>query len=424
MSMSNKIINESLINRNKYFPKKSMTNNSSEIKNDINNNKNKDLPSIKLKNQSNNCNIPKHLFVQKLVFNPITYDIDKHKRKSLLSPISLLLNKNKNYSSLELKPLSKKRLQPLSLKRSSSEIEFEKSSSTKYIRQNQNQISTNLISDSSKDSNKSTNKNDNNKVIKHKKLTLKIIDFLKRYKFRGHKDITIKNRYKYICNNKHIQEFKKSILDLYNKIGANHKKYLDNANFVHYFLFNTENSALPLHNSFSAPNKRENGVLSYEDITNDIKPKYEYIDYFGKENKIITRLTSNLNKINNYDINNNGNNNLKLNKQLKVPKLLALKSSEDYKNKNYIKVLQKKKKEKMKKEQKIIKSRNIGNIIDISKRGYEKLKNNQLKNFSGLIKYTIKEHKSVIKKLDDMIEVDKEQYEKIFKRIDSKSNDI
>ena len=110
MSMSNKIINEGLINCNKYFPKKSMTNNSSEIKNDINNNKNKDLPSIKLKNQSNNCNIPKHLFVQKLVFNPITYDIDKNKRKSLLSPISLLLNKNKNYSSLELKPLSKKKI--------------------------------------------------------------------------------------------------------------------------------------------------------------------------------------------------------------------------------------------------------------------------------------------------------------------------
>ena len=390
MSMSNKIINESIINGNKYFPKKSVANNCSEIKNNINNNKDKDLPSIKLKNQSNNCNIHKHLFIQKIVFNPITYDIDKNKRKSLLSPINLLLNKNKNNSSLELKPLSKKRLQPLNLKRSSSEIEFVKNSSSKYMRQNPKQISTNLISVSSKDSNKRTNKNDNNKMIKHKKLTLKTIDFLMKYKFREHKDITIKNRYKYICNNKHIQEFKKSILDLYNKIGANHKKYLDNANFVHYFLFNTENSAFPLHNSFSAPNKRENGVLSYEDITNDIKPKYEYIDYFGKENKIITRLTSNLNKINNYDINNNGNNNLKLNKQLKVPKLLALKSSEDYKNKNYIKVLQKKKKEKMKKEQKIIKSRNIGNVIDISKRGYEKLKNNQLKNFSGLIKLTIK----------------------------------
>ena len=78
----------------------------------------------------------------------------------------------------------------------------------------------------------------------------------------------------------------------------------------------------------------------------------------------------------------------------------------------------------MKKEQKIIKSRNIGNVIDISKRGYEKLKNNQLKNFSGLIKFTIKEHKSVIKKLDDMIEIDKEQYEQIFSGIDSKSNDI
>jgi hypothetical protein len=110
MSMSNKIINESLINDNKYFPKKSVANNCSEIKNDINNNKNKDLPSIKLKNRSNNCNIHKHLFIQKLVFNPITYDIDKNKRKIILSPINLLLNKNKNSSSLELKPLSKKKI--------------------------------------------------------------------------------------------------------------------------------------------------------------------------------------------------------------------------------------------------------------------------------------------------------------------------
>ena len=429
--MTNKIINESIINSNSNsnnnIPKKLMINNIFEIKNNNNSNKNSDLPLIKVKNQSNNCNINKHnLFIKSLLFNPITYDTDKMQRKSLLSPIPNQLNKNKNYSSAELVPLSKKKLQPLNLNRCSSEIKINNysSSSSKDIRQNQKQISTNIFSDSSKDSNKENNSI--NKGIKYKNLNLKIIDFLTKYKFRGHKDITVRNKYKYICNNKHIQEFKKSILDLYNKIDETKRKYLDHANFVHRFLFNTDRTISPHYDSSSAPNKNKkmSEILSYGDNTNEINPKYEYIDYFGRENKVITRLTSTLNKINTDNINNNEKNNLILHKQLRAPKLIALKDSEDYKNKNYIKVLQKKKNEQRKNNEKIKKNKGNDNVIDISKKGFEKLKNNRIKNFSGMIKYTVKQHKSVINKLDNIIEVDKEQYEKFFNEVDPNSNDI
>ena len=40
-----------------------------------------------------------------------------------------------------------------------------------------------------------------------------------------------------------------------------------------------------------------------------------------------------------------------------------------------------------------------------------------MKDFTGLIKYTMNKHKSVTKKLDGIIEMDKEQYEKDFNEI-------
>ena len=47
-----------------------------------------------------------------------------------------------------------------------------------------------------------------------------------------------------------------------------------------------------------------------------------------------------------------------------------------------------------------------------------------MKNFNGLIKYTVKEHESFVKKLDEMIEIDKEQYEKDFDLVHRKLSDI
>ena len=431
MSMSNKLINESLINNKKYTSKKTMIN-IFEYKKDNNILKNKnDLPSIKLKNQSNNCNIKKrNLFIKKLVFNPITYDKKQKMKKPLISPFSFSpLSKIKNYSSGELKPLSKRKLKPLNLKRSSLEDKIERYSSSRNLSQNLRQFSTNISSDNVK-VNKSENNIDNNnksinKGIKFKKLNLKLIDFLTKYRFRGHKDITLKNKYKFKFNNKHIQEFKKSILDLYNKKDNIKRKYLNNANFIHSFLFNIDRTINPHQDSLSAPSKKPNINISNKIIINVIKPKYEYVDYFGKENKIITRLTSNLTKFNTYDKYEEDINNLKLNKQLRVPKLMALKDSEEYKNKNYIKILEKKKKkEKMIEKEIIEQNKNMNKAIEISKKGYDKLKDKKMKNFSGLIKNTIQEHENVIKELDNIIEGDKKQYVNDFNGINVNFNKL
>ena len=355
-------------------------------------------------------------------------------KKKLISPFSFSpLSKIKNYSSGELKPLSKKKLQPLNLKKSSLEVKIERYSSSRNLSQNLRQFSTNISSENNKvnkSENNIGNNNSINKGIKFKKLNLKIIDFLTKYRFRGHKDITINNKYRFKLNNKHIQEFKKSILDLYNKIDNSQRKYLNNANFVHSFLFNTDRTINPHLDSLSAPNKKpnSNSSMSYKDNINEIKPKYEYVDYFGKENKIITRLTSKLTKMKTYDKCDEGEEgiiNLKLNKQLRVPKLIALKDSEEYKNKNYIKILQKKKKKEKMLEQKIIEqNKNMCKAIEISKKGYDILKDKKIKNFSGLIKYTIQEHKNVIKQLNNIIEGDKKQYIKDINGINANFNKL
>ena len=419
--MNHRIINENLNKQKKNNNKMTLIFNT-ENKNDNKINNNIYLPSIKLKNKSNNCNINKnHYFIQKLVFNPISYEKQKKLfKRSLLSPIyhSALI---KNYSSKELKPLSKKHLQPLNLHRSSSEVKFEKHSLIKNRSEN---FSNNINFNNNQ--NKYNNYNNDNKDIKPTQLHLNFINFLTKYKFRGNNDIILRNKYKYISNKKHLEEFKKSILDLYNKVEKTKKKYLNNANFVHYFLFNTDRTIHPFHDSSSVPNKNSSSMISYSNNINDINPKYEYINYFGKENKIITRLTSDENKI--YQDNkseNEINTDVKLHKKLKVPKLIALKDSEEYRNKNYIKILQKKKKdEKIIEELKIKEKKNMDNTIEISKKGYEVIKNNKMKNFNGLIKYTVKEHESFVKKLDEMIEIDKEQYEKDFDLVHRKLSDI
>ena len=253
-------------------------------------------------------------------------------------------------------------------------------------------------------------------------MNIKIIDFLSKYNLRENKDnLAEKNKYKYIYNCKHIQEFKKSILELYNRIEDTKRKYLDKENFIHYFLFNIDKEIPQYKKSNSGVNKKSNSNISYDYNINEIKPKYEYIDYFGKENKIITKLTTNISK-NDIDekINDDKNNvNLKLNNQLRVPKLIALKDFEDYKNKNYIKILQNKKlNEKMIEEQQKIKQKKImSNSIKISKKGFEKMRNNKINGFSGLIDNVMEQHNSVMKKLNDIIEIDRKQYEKDFNEV-------
>ena len=51
-------------------------------------------------------------------------------------------------------------------------------------------------------------------------------------------------------------------------------------------------------------------------------------------------------------------------------------------------------------------------ILEISKKGYQKLENKKKRSFDRLIDNTIEKHKKVIKKLDNIIETDKLLFEK------------
>ena len=91
----------------------------------------------------------------------------------------------------------------------------------------------------------------------------------------------------------------------------------------------------------------------------------------------------------------------------------------------YIKILQKKKKKEKMLEKKIIEqNKNMCKSIELSKKGYDKLKDKKIKNFSGLIKYTIQEHENVMKQLDNIIEGDKKQYIKDINGINANFNKL
>ena len=406
-----------------------------------------DLPLIEQRkqrnksNKSNNCNINKnkmlkHCSIKKIVFNPISSKLHKKLKESLLSPISPL-SKNKNYSNIEIKQFSKRKFRPLNINRIYSENKYNFNSSHKNFKN----ISTYMSS--SNNNNVDIEKNNMNKDKEtQKNHNLDLINLLMNYRCKKCNDTKDECKCKYITNNKHIQEFKKSIMELYNKIGKNQKKYLNNINFVHCYLYNNNNNNI-YPNSESLPNIK-NMSKSYEKNTHEdtlinknlnnhqeIEPKFEYIDFFGTPNKIITKLTTNY-KINNndkndfkkksdfYNDNNKKNNelnsNLELHKNLRYLKSIALKDTDEYKNRNYIKKLQKKKtKEKALKEE-ILKQNGKENVIELSRKGFDKLRSDKIRNFSHLINNTIKKHNIVTKKLNEIIELNKQNYIKEYSK--------
>ena len=380
--------------------------------NEFSSNKN-NCDLIKIKDKSaTNCNKNKiNLHNKKIIFNPISIEqqkkLLKKLQKHLLSPLSYE-ELSRKYSSVNIKNRSKKKLKPLNKSISESNT----TPRNKIL--NKRKILTNI------------NSNDKNclKIIKNKNISLKTINLLSKYQLRKKGIISLKNNYKFIINNKHIQEFKKCISDLYNKRDKE-KEYMKKASSVHRLLFSCQNRDSHSFENKINVYKNLGSKTPYNYNKSEIRPKYEYIDYLGTKNKVITRFTySNLYNISAYnnkndDIKNDINNDIQLNKKLKVSKIFALKDTEEYKNKNFIKILEKKNKsEKNKRE--IIKRpvRGIKQIIDISQKGFEKLKKYRIKQFTGIIDNAFKEHKTVMKEMDKIIEKTKELYQQNYEQID------
>ena len=161
----------------------------------------------------------------------------------------------------------------------------------------------------------------------------------------------------------------------------------------------------------------------------EIEPKFEYIDYFGSSNKLITKLTTNYkNNDNNnsekpyiYNINDNYKNNelnynFELYQNLRKLKLIALKDTYEYKNRKNIKKLQNKKSNEKILEEEKLRQNGKTNIIELSKKGFDKLRNDRIRNFSHLINNTIKKHNVVTKKLNEIIELNKQNYIKEYNK--------
>jgi hypothetical protein len=322
--------------------------------------------------------------------------------------------KNK-YSCIEMNHFYKRKLKPLNNKSFS-----ESSISPRNQILNRRKLSSNIYSkNNSKDKNSL-------KIFKQRSISLKIIHLLTKYQYRGRKNIKMKKKYHFILDNKHILEFKKCISDLYNKKDKE-KEYIRKANSVHRLLFSPEGANRDAHSFENKINIHKNlgNEISYNSNKSEIRPKFEYIDYLGQKNKIVTRFTSsNLYNISTYNNKNddikNDINNIKLNKQLKCSKIMALKDTEEYKNKNLIKMIEKKN-ENEKKKREIIKKpiKGIKQIIDISQKGFEKLKNYKIKQFSGLIRNAFKEHKTVIKEMDNIFERTREIYQQNYEQIEN-----
>jgi len=92
-----------------------------------------------------------------------------------------------------------------------------------------------------------------------------------------------------------------------------------------------------------------------------------------------------------------------------------LKDTHEYKNRKNIKDLQKKVNEKVLKDEKLKKNGKT-NVIELSKKGFDKLRSDKIRNFSHIINDTIIKHNIVTKKLSEIIELNKQNYIKEYSK--------
>ena len=354
------------------------------------------LSNLKLKKLNNNYELPfinskikidKHdkskTKLNKLSLNFVSYDYKN--RLKLLSQITPLTKKiKKYYSTKEIQEFNKKYSFPMNYHGT---MDNNISSS-----RSRNRKSLNLITRNSSDINDKSN--------------LGIIDLSNALTIKE----DTKSSYRKIENKEKMsspncQRFinlKKGLEKILNPKGFKSKKYEGKKQLVHNYLFKTS-----LKNDDNMKNEDKN--------SDEIFPKFEYVNYFGTTQKLITRLTSN-NKNNSEEKNYFNNNYLKLKLKLKSPDLIDYDNFDDYRNKKYIEQIQKKIKNKKKLEQEIIDDNKefFKNLKEQVKINYEKLVENNKRSFDKYIYGALVEKNIIDNKLDNLIEIDKKIYENDF----------
>ena len=354
------------------------------------------LSNLKLKKLNNNYELPfihskikidKHdkskTKLNKLSLNFVSYDY--RNRLKLLSQITPLTKKiKKYYSTKEIQEFNKKYSFPMNY-HGTMDNNISSSSS-------RNRKSLNLITRNSSDINDKSN--------------LGIIDLSNALTIKE----DTKSSYRKIENkekmsSQNCQRFinlKKGLEKILNPKGFKSKKYEGKKQLVHNYLFKTS--------------LKNDDIMKNDDKNSDeIFPKFEYVNYFGTTQKLITRLTSN-NKNNSEEKNYFNNNYLKLKLKLKSPDLIDYDNFDDYRNRKYIEQIQEKIKNKKKLEQEIIDDNKefFKNLKEQVKINYEKLVENNKRSFDKYIYGALVEKNIIDNKLDNLIEIDKKIYENDF----------
>ena len=337
-----------------------------------------ELPVINSKNINATLNKkPKQkLTFKKLIFNPISYVYqNKIKLLSQVSPIAQ--NINKYYSIKEINDFTRRKFFIKNFHRT---INDNNNTTTR------NKKNLNLLPRNNSDIN----------IIKNRP-SLNIIDLSNNYSLKENNanrtpKLETKSKISF-STNRHLIDYKKSLMEIYNPKNFKEKDYQHKVNFIHNFLYKTP----------------ENIIKSEEKNSEEIIPKYEYISYFGIMNKIITKFTSN--KYNNHDENNFQNKYLKLKVQLKSSDFADYENIDDYRNKKYIKEIQQKKRIKLKEKYKLEKLKKEKKETDVYKE--------RSRNFSELVNGALEQRKEITDKLENLIDIDKKIYEKDFENIKS-----
>ena len=345
-----------------------------------------ELPFINSKKTDSDMNKKprKKLFLQKLTFNPISYNyLNKIKQLSQVTPIAK--NINKHFSIKEITEFTKRKFYIKNIRR---DIEND---STKR----RNKIHLKLITRNNSD----INLNKNNRP------SLNIIDLTN--------NCSIKNN-----NNIPKKIGKKSLIDFTYRNYINYKKYLDN-------IYNPKehkgkgylNKIRYVHNCiYKTP---ENKIKLEEKNSDEIIPKYEYICYYGIPNKIITKLTSA--KLYSENDKNFENQYLKSKVQLKTPPDFDdCENMNDYRNKKYIKQIEQKNKMQKLLEEELKDKNEMKNIVQRSRRDKEKYRERN-KTFEEMVNDAFRRRNEINKKLEEAVDADKKIYEREFEKMQKES---
>ena len=354
------------------------------------------LSNLKLKKLNNNYELP---FIHSKI------KIDKHdKSKTKLNKLSLNFvsydYKNRLKLLSQLKPLTKK------IKKYYSTKEIQEFNKKYSFPMNYHGTMDNNISSSSSRNRKSLNLITRNSSDINDKSNLGIIDLSNALTMKEDTKISyrkIENKEKMSSQNcQRFINLKKGLEKILNPKGFKSKKYEGKKQLVHNYLFKTS--------------LKNDDIMKNDDKNSDeIFPKFEYVNYFGTTQKLITRLTSN-NKNNSEEKNYFNNNYLKLKLKLKSPDLIDYDNFDDYRNRKYIEQIQEKIKNKKKLEQEIIDDNKefFKNLKEQVKINYEKLVENNKRSFDKYIYGALVEKNIIDNKLDNLIEIDKKIYENDF----------